>query len=96
MDECMPRFDFYEVVQVISEEAKLNGQAGTILGRTQTDDGKSWSYSVCLDSTRTCSTFSEDGLMATGLKKKKEDFYNGPSIRVIVDEQGRGRTAPQQ
>jgi Immunity protein 31 len=92
-----PRYEFYEVVQVISQDeskAKLNGQTGAVLGRAQADDGKSWSYAVAIDSTEIVWSFDEDELLPTGLVRKREDYYDGSSVRVIVDEEGRGQIAP--
>jgi hypothetical protein len=97
--ETTPRFDFYEVVQVASEagpKISLKGQTGAVLGRAQSDDGMSWTYAVRIDSTGICWSFDEDELLPTGLKRKREDFYDGSSIRVIVDEKGRGHTAREQ
>jgi hypothetical protein len=96
--EPTPVFDFYEIVQLSSEsgrKASLNGQTGAVLGRALSDDGLSWSYAVHVYTTGTSWSFNEDELSPTGRHAKREDFYDGSSIRVILDEQGRGDTAPE-
>ena len=99
MAEPTPRFDFYEIVQLNSDEigrkARLNGETGVVLGRALSDDGLSWSYAVHVDSTGICWSFNEDELRPTGCHAKKEDFYDGTSIRVIVNEKGRGNILPE-
>jgi hypothetical protein len=95
----IPRFEFYEIVQVISgsgRNAKMNGQTGAVLGRALSDDGLRWSYAIHVDSTGISWSFNEDELLPTGRHAKKEDFYDGSSIQVIVDERGRGSIAPQE
>jgi hypothetical protein len=96
--EPTPRFDFYEIVHLSSESgrnAELNGQTGAVIGRALSDDGLSWSYAVHVYSTGTSSSFDEDELSPTGRHAKREDFYDGSSIRVILDEKGRRAIAPE-
>ena len=92
-----PRFDFYEIVQLCSEnrrKAKLNGQMGAVLGRALSDDGLSWSYAVHVYSAGANWTFNEDELLPTGRQAKRQDFYDSSSIRAIVDEKTRENIPP--
>jgi Immunity protein 31 len=92
MNEMGPRFEFFEKVRVHStarENACVTGQIGAILGRVETEDA-SWYYTVHIYSTQTSWCFFENELLATGDHARREDFYDGWSIRVNVDEDGSG------
>jgi hypothetical protein len=96
--EPTPRFDFYEIVHLSSESgrnAELNGQTGAVIGRALSDDGLSWIYAIHVYSTGTTWSFNEDELSPTGRHAKREDFCDGGSTRVIVDEKRRGSIAPE-
>jgi hypothetical protein len=85
-----PKFEFYEVVRVIScakdVPVRLLGAEGAILGRTQGDQGDiEWSYAVTFEGEINTWIFMEAELEPTGRFKRREDFYDGSSIRVIVD-----------
>ncbi len=87
------RFDFYEQVRISTDDARtrhLNGRNGVVLGRTETTDGYSWYYTVAIDGDPEGWCFFERELEATGRQFKREDFYDGSSIVVKVDETGRG------
>lgn len=92
MDETNPRYEFYEKVRVTSQagdKVKVNGQIGAVLGRVQMAD-RNWYYTVHIYSTDTSWCFFEHELSPTGEQASREDFYDGSSVRVKVDEQGRG------
>ena len=92
MDETTPRYEFYEKVRVTSQasdKVKVNGQIGAVLGRVQTED-RTWYYTVYIYSTETSWCFFEHELSPTGEQARREDFYDGSSVRVKVDEHGRG------
>jgi Immunity protein 31 len=89
-----PCFDYYEEVRIKSldpEKAHLNGRVGVVLGRTETEDKSSWYYAINLHSEEQGWCFFETELEPTGNKFRREDFYDGTSIRVQVDERGKGR-----
>jgi len=90
--ESSPKYAFYEKVWVncpLSENARVNGQIGAVLGRVQTQKGD-WYYTVYIYSTDTSWCFFEHELLPTGECAKKEDFYEGSSVRIAVDSEGRG------
>jgi len=88
-----PRFAYYEKVRVRTTDpakAHLNGEVGAVLGRTDTQDKTSWYYAVSLYTQQRSWCFFEHELEPTGEHAKREDFYDGTSMRVRVDEHGRG------
>jgi hypothetical protein len=98
MNETAPRFRFYEKVRVdsqASEKAKVNGQIGAVLGRVETENG-AWYYTVYIYATETSWCFFEHELSPTGESASREDFYDGSSVRVEVDEKGRGSIVSDQ
>jgi len=91
-----PKFKFYEVVVVVSQNPALRaiaGQTGGILGRSS-QNGEKWQYAVhILDSGKSWS-IDEIDVAATGMQVSRDDFYDGSSIKVIVDRStGKGRFA---
>lgn len=88
------KFKFFEVVRIESAPEgfeHLCGQAGPILGRTECEDG-SWTYSVSLEDIGETFLLSEGALSSTGKFVKREDIYDGSSVRVSVDpETGEGK-----
>ncbi len=93
-----PRFTFYEKVRIHSiEPAKshLDGEFGTILGRTLTEDNKTWLYAVWLDSEQMTWSFNESELEGTGEYGQREDLYDGSKLRVVVDDSGEGKIVSQ-
>jgi hypothetical protein len=98
VNETAPRYGFYEKVRVnsqASEKAKVNGEIGAVLGRVQTENG-TWYYTIYLYSTETSSCFFEHELSPTGEHASRDDFYDGSSVRVRVDEEGRGSIVPDE
>jgi hypothetical protein len=90
-----PKFEFYEVVRVISctknKPVRLLGAEGAILGRAQGDDN-AWSYAITFDGEDSNWMFMEADLEPTGRSKRREDFYDGSSVKVVVDPvTGKGR-----
>ncbi len=63
------------------------------MGRTETEGGDTWYYAVDVDEEVEGWCFYEHELEATGRQFAREDFYDGSSIRVNVDELGRGKIA---
>lgn len=92
-----PRFQFYEHVRVVStdpELAEIQGEVGVILGRAELDDG-AFSYGVFIDRDEICWDLPEEALVSMGQIDQCEDHYDGTSIGVRVDEQGRGWLADE-
>lgn len=82
-----PQFEFYEVVRVASDRPELSrvvGMQGAVLGRSASPDG-TWSYSVQLTDSESVHFFGESDLVATGDKRRREDFYDGSTVKVSVD-----------
>ena len=96
LNESEPRFAFYEEVCISSRaggKTQVDGQTGAVLGRVRTGDG-SWYYAVYVYSTEMTWCFFEHELLPTGRQKSRDDFFGGSSIRVKVDDKGRGGIAP--
>lgn len=83
------KFDFYEIVKSSSGVNSLNLAEGFIGGKSQDDSGE-WSYSVFLFKKQAECCFEEYELESTGQFVKKEDYYSGESVKVIVHPDGRG------
>ena len=89
------RFGFYEKVRVRSRgstHGPVGDEVGAVLGKAQGDDG-CWSYAVYIYRLETCWSLDEGELEPTGEFDSRETFYDGSSIRVQVDEAGRGLLA---
>lgn len=88
------RFNFYEIVKVVSTRRSLteiNGREGVVLGMAQNDDG-SWGYAISVDDVGW--SIHEDNLVFTGKFSTRDQFYSDSDedrVRVIVDESGEGR-----
>ena len=81
------RFEFFEIVRVDGEPEGLEylcGKAGPVLGKAECDDG-SWTYAVYLEDLGESFSLSEDDLSGTGRFVRREDIYDGSSIRVPVN-----------
>jgi|GEM_PF-1466724 len=88
-----PQFSLFEnVIVATHDRAKryLNGQEGTVLGRANSDDGEIWLYSVSLKSQRCVWSFFQEELQSTGSYSDPDEFFDGSSVRVQVDSEGRG------
>ena len=88
------RFEFYEVVVVDStdpQKGSIHGERGVILGMAQNEYGGR-GYAVHVFSQCVSWHVMEGELKSTGEFMKREDFYDGSSIRVEVDPKtGEGR-----
>ena len=86
------KFEFFEVVRVRSKPAgfeHLQGMEGPVLGKAECDNGR-WTYSVSLAELGENFSLREDELESTGKFVKREDIYDGSSVRVIVDPKSGG------
>lgn len=95
MDGTDPKYSFYEKVRINTVDRKkkeVNGEIGAVLGRDR-DCSDQWYYTVYVYASTSCWCFFESELMPTGQAAKREDFFDGSSIRVEVDPNGRGRLA---
>ena len=95
MNLSSAKYDFYEKVRVTTtapEKQIVNGEIGAVIGRAQNDLGE-WFYSVAIYKTDTSWHFLESELASTGEFDNREKFYDGSSIRVRVDKEGRGSIA---
>jgi hypothetical protein len=93
LSEGSPKFAFFEKVLVNSqnqEKEEVHGQIGAVLGRVQTENG-AWYYTVYIYSKDVSWCLFEHELLPTGEQARREDFYDGCSLRVRVDEHGRGK-----
>lgn len=92
----MNRFNFYDVVQVQTSNSSLQdglvGQIGTILGMAQNEKTGVWTYSVSIEPDGDVWNIDEVHLQATGATKSRSEFYDGESVKVLVDPvTGEGR-----
>ena len=92
------RFQFYEVVRVVSNKERLlevAGLSGAVLGMSENEFGE-WGYAVHIFDKKEVWDVMETDLLTTGEFKKRDDFYDGTSTRVIVDpETGEGSLADE-
>jgi hypothetical protein len=87
------RYRFYEVVRVRTQGGHYDGLEGAVLGIAQDEPGGR-GYAVHLYELEEVHYFSEEELESTGKQDKRENFYGGTTVRVIVDpETGEGRIA---
>ena len=87
-----PKFEFFEKVKIIATDPKkqeIAGRIGAILGKSENEAGQ-WSYAVHIYGDDISWHLNEDELETTGEFDVEETFYDGTTIRVSVDQQGRG------
>jgi len=89
------RFQFYEIVRVAAnnpELAEIHHETGAIIGLSEFDESEHWLYGVFIFRDEQCWSIAERDLMATGQHTTRAALYgeNPQSLRVRVDEQGRG------
>lgn len=88
------KFDFYEVVKVCSDRqshCQISGLEGVVLGKSEHPPGR-WVYAVQVLDTEEGWDLAEDLLVSTGRKMRREEIYDGSSVRVSVDPvSGKGR-----
>jgi hypothetical protein len=85
------KFGFYEQVIVCAPGKPVDGELGAILGRAQNEDDGSWHYGVQIYRMSDGWSLPEEELRATGEFDVRETYYDGTTIEVEVDRQGRGR-----
>lgn len=88
----MPKFAYYEKVIIKTKDPKkleIDGELGAIMGWSEAEDGRV-TYSVHVYRTDISWCAYESELSPTGEFDRRETFYDGTSIRVRVDERGRG------
>ena len=86
------KFDFYEIVKVVStnpELSEINGKIGTITGMAEQDE--LWFYSVSFEDLESGWCADEVDLVSTHRFGKEEDFYTRESVKVLVSPDGKGR-----
>lgn len=92
--KAIPKFNFYEKVRVKTLDlAKfhLNGEIGVVLGRTETEEHpEPFLYGVSINSVGQVWSLFESELESTGEWASPEEYYDGSSVRVQVDEHGLG------
>lgn len=97
MKDGKPDYDFYERVRVDTQDENslcFNGKVGAVLGRVQTDE-KLWYYTIAIDDQSSTHCFFEHELVATGTFARREDFYDGTSVRIKVGKDGQGRVVTE-
>jgi hypothetical protein len=91
-----PKFQFYEVVRVVSNQPELveiQGETGAILGLSEHGEPE-YEYGVFIERDGFLWSVAESDLETTGVFLQRSDFYDDKvSIRVQVDGQGRGTLA---
>lgn len=85
-----PKFSFYERVRIAA--GNRTPLVGFVMGRCE-DDEHNWHYSVQLEGKTTNTMFRESELESTGEVGSREDFYDGNSLRVRVNDSGEGHFA---
>jgi hypothetical protein len=88
------KFEFFQVVRITSKPKgfeHLQGKEGPVLGKAECDEGR-WTYSVSLAELGENISLYAHEISSTGKFVKREDIYDGSSIRVSVDpETGEGK-----
>jgi hypothetical protein len=88
------KYKFYEVVRVNEKHYRsmFVNKEGAILGMSQNEQNDMWGYTLTFDDLPETYGFEEEELEPTGKMKKREDFYDGSSVTVVVDpDTGEGR-----
>jgi hypothetical protein len=83
--------DFYEKVLVLdtADEPELRGRFGYVIG-TSEEDGIVHQYAVVFDGDEHMVLMTPEQIAGTGQIEARERFFSDATIRVRVDEQGRG------
>lgn len=92
------KYEFWEIIKIQSELKKhklINGREGIVLAMGENKDGTyGYSISVIFDHNDLSNNegwdIEEQYLKTTGKFMKREDFYDGSTAKVGVDEKGRG------
>jgi len=73
-------FDFFEEVEIVGGNALPVGSRVAVLGHARDEDGVEW-YSVAPLGGE-CWSARGDHMRSTGKRFRREDFYDGSTIRV--------------
>jgi hypothetical protein len=95
MNEQSPKYEFYEKVRVVihaPHTRTVSDELAAVVGRAQDECG-AWFYGIYVYSTGAGWDVAENELRSTGEFDRRETFYANASVRVRVDEQGRGSVA---
>lgn len=89
------KFDFNEIVKVVSNDPKdksINGTTVVVRGKAQNEETGKWTYGVVVIGKRgTVWRVKEENLFSTGKKANPDDFKPVGTVRVRVDpETGEG------
>lgn len=90
--EQNPAFAYLEIVRAIGTAAsktQVFGQKGVVLGITETENG-GWYYTAYVPSDNCCWCFEDHEIVSTGEFADPADFERSRSVRVRVDDSGRG------
>ena len=86
-----PSFEFYEVVRIEprsgadTELEQMRGRIGAVLDKQSEDGEQPTGYAVSIDGLDECWCFAPEDLVATGRRRRREDYHDGSSIRVSED-----------
>lgn len=87
------KFNFYEIVRICTEEKKYRevyGKEAFVCGKVQDDKDGVWYYVVSLIDSGFTVSLCEHHIESLGRFSKAEDHSTGESVKVYVDENGRG------
>jgi hypothetical protein len=89
-----PKFEFCDIVLAAPRSpSEISGEPGVVLGRTPTEE-REWYYSVFFEKTKSTWCLFEREMTSTG--KRDESYSKGSgTVRVSVDEEGRGQIIPR-
>lgn len=78
------KIDFYQEVEIIAgsdKNKKYVGCKGVVMAISE-EDGKIYGYAVSVYGQKNSRCFDSDELVPTGVRFKREDFYNGSYAKV--------------
>jgi hypothetical protein len=80
------KIDFYQEVEVVqnAKNSIYAGQKGVVMGISE-EDGVIYGYAVAIHGMETSDYFDKDDLVPTGVRFKREDFYDGTHLIVTKD-----------
>jgi hypothetical protein len=89
------QFDFYEVVEILEPEImprRLWHTHGVVQGMSQSESGI-WEYAILVyEDNKEVWQLEQRFLKPTGKQMTRDDFYDGTSVKVVVDlESGEGK-----
>ncbi|GHT97751.1 hypothetical protein AGMMS49545_24160 [Betaproteobacteria bacterium] len=85
------RIDFYQEVEIVrnAKNSAYAGQKGVVMGVSE-EDGVLYGYAVAINGKDAVVSFDKEDVVPTGVKFKREDFYDGSHVTVSVDGVSRG------